>query len=264
MAAKCPSCGEKLHWYDFRAECKHCGANIPNYDWENRLEADADAAEDSFARLHYHVNNFKSATVGSPLRIVRLVCTLLPLVALVVPLLNATFAFPFREGTESISFLTFVLNYLIKYDIGSVFKLLSGEILGGAFQSLLLSILMALIAVVAGVLNFFVVLIGAINLRWLFNVILNAVSLVTWGLSALFLSQFTSATADLSVGLFSGSVSPFFLVGIGLFLLDLVIDIVVGISLKKQKATQPGLEEAVEIELRELREQQLAEAAQTA
>ena len=54
MAAKCPSCGEKLHWYDFRAECKHCGANIPNYDWENRLEADADAAEDSFARLHYH------------------------------------------------------------------------------------------------------------------------------------------------------------------------------------------------------------------
>ena len=43
-----------------------------------------------------------------------------------------------------------------------------------------------------------------------------------------------------------------------------MIDIVVGISLKKQKATQPGLEEAVEIELRELREQQLAEAAQTA
>ena len=75
------------------------------------------------------------------------------------------------------------------------------------------------------------VLIGAINLRWLFNVILNAVSLVTWGLSALFLSQFTATTADLSVGLFSGSVSPFFLVGIGLFLLDLVIDIVVGVPL---------------------------------
>lgn len=264
MAAKCPSCGEKLHWYDFRAECKHCGANIPNYDWENRLEADADAAEDSFARLHYHTRNFKSATVGSPIRIIRLVCTLLPLVALVVPLLNATFAFPFREGTESISFLTFVMNYLVKYDIGSVFKLLSGEILGGAFQNLLLSVLMALVAVAAGVLNFFAVLIGAINLRWLFNVILNSISLVTWGLSALFLSQFTAATADLSVGLFSGSVSPFYLVGIGLFLLDLVIDIVVGISLKKQKAAQPNIEEAVEIELKELREQRLAEAAQTA
>lgn len=111
MAVKCPNCGAKLHWYDFRAECKHCGENIPNYNWEARLEEDADIAERSFARLHYRTGNFKSATVGSPLRIVRLVCTLLPLVALVVPLLNATFAFPFREGTESVSFLTFVFNF---------------------------------------------------------------------------------------------------------------------------------------------------------
>lgn len=254
MAAKCPNCGAKLHWYDFRAECKHCGENIPNYNWEARLEEDADIAERSFARLHYRTGNFKSATVGSPLRIVRLVCTLLPLVALVVPLLNATFAFPFREGTESVSFLTFVLNYLTKLDLGSVFSLLDGKVLGGAITALLLSILMALVAVVAGVLNFFVVLIGAINLNWLFNVILNAVSLVTWGLSALFLSQFTAQCADLSLGLFSGSVSPFYLVGIGLFLLDLVVDLVVGLSLRKQKKNQPTMDEAVEIELNELRE----------
>lgn len=254
MAAKCPNCGAKLHWYDFRAECKHCGENIPNYNWEARLEEDADIAERSFARLHYRTGNFKSATVGSPLRIVRLVCTLLPLVALVVPLLNATFAFPFREGTESVSFLTFVLNYLTKLDLGSVFSLLDGKVLGGAVTALLLSILMALVAVVAGVLNFFVVLIGAINLNWLFNVILNAVSLVTWGLSALFLSQFTAQCADLSLGLFSGSVSPFYLVGIGLFLLDLVVDLVVGLSLRKQKKNQPTIDEAVEIELKELRE----------
>lgn len=254
MAAKCPNCGAKLHWYDFRAECKHCGENIPNYNWEARLEEDADIAERSFARLHYRTGNFKSATIGSPLRIVRLVCTLLPLVALVVPLLNATFAFPFREGTESVSFLTFVLNYLTKLDLGSVFSLLDGKVLGGAVTALLLSILMALVAVVAGVLNFFVVLIGAINLNWLFNVILNAVSLVTWGLSALFLSQFTAQCADLSLGLFSGSVSPFYLVGIGLFLLDLVVDLVVGLSLRKQKKNQPTIDEAVEIELNELRE----------
>ena len=40
MAIKCPNCGKTLHWYDFRAECKYCGANIPNYDWEGRLEQD--------------------------------------------------------------------------------------------------------------------------------------------------------------------------------------------------------------------------------
>ena len=45
MAIKCPNCGKTLHWYDFRAECKYCGANIPNYDWEGQLERDADIAE---------------------------------------------------------------------------------------------------------------------------------------------------------------------------------------------------------------------------
>lgn len=254
MAAKCPKCGATLHWYDFRAECKQCGVSIPNYNWEGRLEADADTAETAFAKLHYKTKNFKSAMFGSPLRIVRLVCTLLPLVALVVPLLNASFAFPFYESNESISFLTFILNYLTKFDLGSFFSLLSGEILGGAMLMLLLSVVMALIAVVAGVLNFFVLLIGAFKLRWVPNVILNGISLVTWGLSAYFLSAFTAQTADLSLGLFSGSVSPWYLLGIGLFLLDLVIDIIVGLGLKKQKATQPTLDEAIAAELKALRE----------
>lgn len=261
MAIKCPNCGKTLHWYDFRAECKYCGANIPNYDWEGRLEQDADIAEASFARLHYRLDNFKSATVGSPVRIVRLVCTLLPLVALVVPLLNATFAFPFYAETKSISFLTFVLDYLTKFDIGSVLSLAGGEIMGGVITSLLLAIVFALLAVVAGVLNFFVVLLGAINLRWLPNVILNIISLVSWGLSALFLNQFTSGASEMTVQVFSGTVSPWFLLGIGLFLLDLVIDIVVGVSLHKQRKTQPTIEEAVEQELKELREK--AEEAAT-
>ena len=92
---KCPKCGAKLHWYDFRAECKHCGVNIPNYKWEERLENDADTAETSFAKLHYKMSNFKYGTIGSPLMIVRLVFTLLPLVAFVVPLVKITLCFPF-------------------------------------------------------------------------------------------------------------------------------------------------------------------------
>ena len=155
MAARCPNCGRKLKWYEVRAECKGCGANIPNFNWEARLEADADAAETAFARLHYRLDNFKSGTVGSPLRIVRLVVTLLPLVGLVVPLLNATLSFPFYESTQSVSFLTFVLDYLTKYDLGSVFALMSGEILGGLFTSLVLAAIFALLAVAAGVINFF-------------------------------------------------------------------------------------------------------------
>lgn len=253
--AKCPNCGAKLHWYDLRAECKHCGTNIPNYDWEARLEADADIAEASFARLHYHTANFKSATVGSPLRIVRLVCTLLPLAALVVPLLNATFAFPLHEGTQSVSFLSFVLDYLTKFDLSAVFALLHGEVLGTVTAWLLAAAGLALLAVAAGVVNFFVVLLGAFRLHWVTTVVLNAVSLLSWSASALCLLQFTAATDALSAGLFSGTVSPFYLVGVGLFLLDLGVDIAVGVSLHRQKKSQPTIEEAVEQELAALRAQ---------
>ena len=52
--------------------------------------------------------------------------------------------------------------------------------------------------------------------------------------------------------------------GIGLFLLDLVIDIVVGVSLRKQKKTQPTIDEAVQNELRELREREMEQATEIA
>ena len=110
----------------------------------------------------------------------------------------------------------------------------------------------------------FAVLLGAINLNWLINVILNVISLVSWGLSALFLQQFTTAAGETTIGLFSGTVSPWYLLGLGLFLLDLVIDIVAGLGLRKQKKTQPTIDQAVEQELKELRERELEQATEIA
>ena len=128
--AKCPNCGKKLKWYEFRAECKSCGTNIPNYNWEARLEEDADKAETSFAKLHYRLSNFKSATVGSPFRIIRLVATLLPLVGLVVPLMKVSLSLPFYEDTSTVSFLTLILNYITKLDFMGGFQLMSATALG--------------------------------------------------------------------------------------------------------------------------------------
>ena len=64
----------------------------------------------------------------------------------------------------------------------------------------------------------------------------------------------STAAGETTIGLFSGTVSPWYLLGIGLFLLDLVIDIVAGVGLRKQKKTQPTIDQAVEQELKELRE----------
>lgn len=252
--AKCPKCGATLKWYNFRAECKNCGVNIPNYNWENRLEEDADTAERSFAKLHYKLDNFKSGTIGNPMRIVRLVFTLLPLVALVVPLIKVQFSMPFYDKGESISFLTFILNYLTKMDIGGALKLISAQALGGTVKFLLLSVLMSFIAVIAGVLNFFVTLIAAIKLKAGLNVVLNVISTLTWSLSAVFLVMFTSSASQLTINMFSGTVLWGYIVGVVLFLANVVINIITSKDYKKQLKNQPSMEEAIANELKSLRE----------
>ena len=103
MASKCPECGHTLKFWNVKAECPKCGVNLANHQWEKRLNDDADVAENAFAKMHYKTANFKSAVAGSKLRIVRLIMTFAPLIALVLPLYNFTLTLPFRESSESVS-----------------------------------------------------------------------------------------------------------------------------------------------------------------
>lgn len=254
MASKCPSCGRTLKLWEFKAECPKCGANIPNHQWEKRLSDDADVAEFAFAKMHYKTKNFKSAVFGSKLRIARLVLTFAPLIALLLPLYNFTLALPFRSGKESVSFLTFVLDYLLKVDIGSVLTLMGGEVLGKAATMVVIACVLLLLAVVFGVLNFFVLLISGFKLKYVFNIILNVLATVCWGVAAVFFMQFTSACTELGGGIITECKLGFgFIVGCILFLVNVVMNIIVGKSLKKQMAEQPSLDQFVENEIAELR-----------
>ncbi len=252
--AKCPNCGKRLKWYEFRAECKNCGTNIPNYNWEARLEDDADKAEHAFAKLHYRLNNFKSATVGNPFRIIRLIVTLLPLVGLVVPLIKVNLSLPFYEDSSSVSFLTLILNYITKLDFMGGFKLMSATALGPTFKFLMLAIIAAFAAVVAGVLNFFVVLIAAISLKAGFNVFLNIVATAGWVASGVLLSMAVTNATSNGIEIFSGSVLWWgYAIGIALFLANAVISVIASKSFKKQLKEQPTMDEYIENELKELR-----------
>lgn len=83
--ATCPNCGAKLHFWDVFAECRKCGANIPNHNWEERLEEDNQKAEHAFGVFYKALNGFKYVTVGTKLRIVRLVFSFLPAIGFIVP-----------------------------------------------------------------------------------------------------------------------------------------------------------------------------------
>ncbi len=255
MASKCPECGQTLKIWNVKAECPNCGTNIPNYQWEKRLNDDADFAETAFAKMHYKTQNFKSSTVGSKLRIVRLVMTFAPLIALVLPLYNFKITVPFYESKQSLSFLTFILDYLLETDIGSAFTLIGGDKLGTATLLVIIACALLLVAVVCGVLNFFVLLISGIKMQYVFNVVLNAISTVCWAVAAVFFVQFTSACESLSGGIITEcTLGIGFVVGCVLFIVNFALNLVVGKGLKKQLNEQPSMEEFIENEIAELRQ----------
>ncbi len=252
--ATCPKCGKELRIWNVKAECPACGTNIPNYNWEERLEKDADMAEYTFAKFHYKMANFKSAVVGSKMRIARLVLTFAPLIALVLPLYSFTLSLPFYSGNKSVSFLTFVLDYLLETDIGSVIKLAGGEVLGNAALMVVVACALLLVAVVCGVLNFFVLLIAGIKLKYGFNIVLNAISTVCWAVAAVFFTLFTNACTALGGGIITEChLGIGFVIGVVLFVVNFVLNIIVGKDLKKQMKEQPSMEQFIENEIADLR-----------
>ncbi len=161
MAAKCPKCGEKLRWYDIKAECKHCGANIPNYNWEERLEEDNKTAEEKFQKLYYKLNDFRYTTIGTKLRIWRIVMSFLPAIGFILPwaqissdadTLNFEVIGIFTKGTSLIKFFPVLFG-----DIGGI--------LGSVFDAsspaayVFYGFLLLLLSVVSIVIAFFLIFI---------------------------------------------------------------------------------------------------------
>ncbi len=83
--ATCPNCGEKIAWYNLKADCKKCGVSIPNHDWVNRLEEDNRRAEEQFLKFYKTMNRVKYSLWGTKLRVARLILTFLPAIGFILP-----------------------------------------------------------------------------------------------------------------------------------------------------------------------------------
>ena len=56
MADRCPKCDKKLSFFYVKQTCSECGCDILNYNREERLERDAEKAEEEFAKLDAFVD----------------------------------------------------------------------------------------------------------------------------------------------------------------------------------------------------------------
>ena len=133
MASKCPACGGTLKFYHIKAECPHCKANIPNYNWEVRLEEDSAVAEAKFASLYRKLNLLKYSVFGTKLRILRLLMSFIPAVGFILPWAKIisekdTLIFDlfglFSEGTNTIKFFGILFG-----DLGGILSNLEGAVL---------------------------------------------------------------------------------------------------------------------------------------
>ncbi len=88
MKATCPKCGRALHIWNWKQDCPSCGVNMIGYDLQARLLRDADQAETEFARVQPYFDRGKASYVGSGKTIARLCCSILPLFAVLLPMVN--------------------------------------------------------------------------------------------------------------------------------------------------------------------------------
>ena len=226
--AKCPKCGRKLTLLDWRPNCPGCGVNLVYYGLEDKLLDEADAAEAEHARLQKRIDRVKASFAGSKLTIARIVLSLLPIVALLIPLCKVEFVnIPFK-GTigASVNLIT-LINVFSGLDFDGLFAMLGNATMSsvfigyaGALLSLALSLVFVLVSLIA--------LIAACgpkgNIR---NIILNSIAIVLSVASIVFFSLFTSNAAKVFTGMFTGKIGVGIFVYIAALIALLVLNIVI-------------------------------------
>lgn len=246
--ALCPKCYGILNFWNIKAECPHCGVNIPNYNWEARLDEDAERAVGAWKKFRRFTSNLKSALFGSKIRIVRFVCTFLPLIALILPLAQYTINLPLvNSEQQNMTLLDFTLNSLLSLNWGSLIKLTSSDFIGTPVLFIMISVLALYLAVVFGVLNFLFVLLKAPSLKATGNVILCIGSDICFILAGVLFTVAMSMLEKTTVVFIQGSVQFGLFVGIALFTLNVVLNIIINKSFKKQRLAQAA-EDAEEAE----------------
>ena len=147
--ATCPKCGKKLRIYNWRPECPACGANMVYYESNERLLAESEKTEIEHAKFQPKVDRAKASFFGSPWAIARIVLTLLPLPALMLPLCrvwNQEYVLPVNAVN--------VYNYLSQKGFGNVFSgAAKGDLLSLSVALLLVSVVMVLVCLICSVMS---------------------------------------------------------------------------------------------------------------
>ncbi|MCQ2462268.1 MAG: hypothetical protein MJ177_02545 [Clostridia bacterium] len=143
--ANCPKCGRKLRLTDWRQNCPGCGANILMYDVQERLMKDADKAEVQNYHFQKKLDRLKGSFIGSKLAIARIVTSIIPIFALLLPIVNMKAVEPFYPYEGPFGIISIFGDILDNFDVNALLGLISGS---PADKAVFFSVALLLLSVV--------------------------------------------------------------------------------------------------------------------
>lgn len=230
--AKCPKCGRKLTIFDWKPNCPDCGVNLVYYGMEERLMAEADAAEAEHARTQKKMDRLKAAFISSPLTIIRIVLSILPIAALLLPLADIKFSGPFiAERTSTIDLLK-LIDVVPNLDFGGLILMMGSNIaaIGSGFLGLFGSLAALLLSVVLLVVSLLMLTMSCGKLGNLRNLTLNSLAIISAIVSIVFYNSFSTNIMEAFSFVESASVQWGAYVYVALIACLLIINIILAIK----------------------------------
>lgn len=228
--AKCPKCGRKLTLLDWRPNCPGCGVNLVYYGMEERLLKEADAAEAEHARLQKRIDRLKASFVGSKLTIIRIILSVLPIAALMLPLCSVTYSGPFIEQTTTNVNAIEIYNLVSSLDFDALLTMIGSEFLGTSFigyAGALVCILLSLVMVIVSLVMLTLACSPKGNPR---NITLNVIAILLAAAAPVLFTVFSKGINAAFPEFISGSLGAGIFVYIGCLAALLAINIVIAVK----------------------------------
>lgn len=242
--AKCPKCGRRLTVFDWRPNCPGCGVNLVYYGREERLMNEADAAEAEHAKLQKKLDRLKASFVGSPLTIIRIILSVLPIAALMLPLCKVAFSGPFIEATTKSINAIGIYNLVSSLDFGALFTMIGSSLVGSAFIGYAVSLVTLLLSLVLVIVSLVLLMMACGPKGNVRNITLNCIDIALAVASVIFFNRFATGIHNVFPEFVSGSVQVGAYVYIGTLVLLLAINIViakVGVKVKYKQCYVGGI-----------------------
>lgn len=242
--ATCPKCGRKLTLLDWRPNCPGCGVNLMYYGMEERLLKEADAAEAEHARLQKRIDRLKASFIGSKLTIIRIVLSILPIAALMLPLCSVTYSGPFIEETTKAINAIGLYNLVSSLDFDALFTMIGSNILGSSFIGYFGAVVCILLSAVFVIVSLIMLMMACSPKGNPRNITLNSIAIVLSVASVVFFSKFIGGISAVFPEFIKGSIGYGAYVYIGTLALLLGINCIIavkGVNVKYKQCYVGGL-----------------------